>query len=116
MHLVATGTTIPVPARAVIVDVRATKEWLVIKRKLEMKTTPNRDLLVLFRNEFMSPKAMEKEVNCLNKILHTVELPGEFCKAHELLQRNRITQKPQKLLNAFRQTELKPFWFLISKN
>jgi hypothetical protein len=81
-----------------------------------MKTTPNRDLLVLFKNEFMSQKAMEKEVNCLNKILLSVELPCEFCKTHELIRRNRITQKPRKLLDAFRQTELKPFWFLIGKN
>lgn len=115
MYPVATETIIPVPARVAIADVRATKEWWVIKRN-EMKATPNRDLLVLFRTEFMSPKAMEKEVDCLNNILRTVELPGEFCKAHELLQRNRITQKSHKLLNAFRQTELKPFWFLISKN
>jgi hypothetical protein len=115
LYLVATETIIPAPARAAIADVRATKEWWVIK-EIRMKTTPNRDLLVLFRNEFMSPKAMEKEVDCLNDILRMVELPDEFCKAHELLQRNRITQKTHKLLNAFRQTELNPFWFLISKN
>lgn len=81
-----------------------------------MKTFPNRDLLVLFKNEFMSPLAIEREVELLNAILRRTELPGEFCKVHELVRRNRITQKTQKLLAAFHQTHLKPFWFLISKN
>jgi hypothetical protein len=82
---------------------------------VEMKT-PDRDLLVLFKKRFMSQKAMDNEVDCLKRILHAVERPVEFCKSHELVRRNRITHKPDKLLTAFRQTELKPFWFLISKN
>jgi hypothetical protein len=81
-----------------------------------MKTTPDRDLLVLFRNKFMSPWAMEQEVECLNKIVRQTEQPGEFCKAHELVRRNRITQNPGKILPALSQLELKPFWFFISKN
>jgi len=78
--------------------------------------TRDRDLLVLLKNEFMSQQAIEHEVDCLNKILHTAEHPREFCKAHELVRRNRITQKTNKLLAAFRQLQLRPFWFLISKN
>ena len=77
---------------------------------------PDRDLLVLLKNEFMSQRAIEQEVECLNEILRKTEHPQEFCKAHELVRRNRITQKPHKLLIAFRQFQLKPFWFLISKN
>jgi hypothetical protein len=81
-----------------------------------MKTPPNRDLLVLIKNEFMSPQAIEQEVEYLNEILHRTELPHEFCRAHELVCRNHITQKTHKLLIAFRQVPLKPFWFLLSKN
>lgn len=81
-----------------------------------MKTTPDRDLLVLFKSQFMSPQAIELEVEGLNKILHQTEHPQEFCKAHELIRRNRITQKRDKLLTALRNSQLKPFWFLISKN
>jgi hypothetical protein len=33
-----------------------------------------------------------------------------------LVRRNRITQKTEKLLEAFHQPLLKPFWFLIGKN
>ena len=81
-----------------------------------MKTTPDRDLLVLFRNPFMSQHAIELEVDCINKILRQVEISGEFFRAHELVCRNRITQKNSKFLVALRQSNLKPFWFFISKN
>ena len=116
MLLAVIRTIIPVQARATIVVVQTIKEWLVIKRSFEMKTYPDRDLLVLFKNELMTPWAIEREVELLNLILRRTELPAEFCKAHELVQRNRITAKTRKLLNAFHQTHLKPFWFLISKN
>jgi hypothetical protein len=72
-----------------------------------MKSTPDRDLLVLFKNEFMSQQAIDQEVDCLNKILRRTDLPHEFCRAHELVRRNRITQKTEKLLYAFRQPLLK---------
>ena len=81
-----------------------------------MKSTPDRDLLVLLKSEFMSPRAIEQEVECLNEILFHTERPEEFCKAHELVVRNRITQKTSKLLIAFGLPELKPFWFLINRN
>jgi len=81
-----------------------------------MKTTPDRDLLVLFKNKFMSELAMEQEVEYLNKILRQIERPGEFCKAHELARRNRITRKAQKLMAAMHHIQLRPFWFFISKN
>jgi len=81
-----------------------------------MKTTPDRDLLVLLKNKFMSQTAIEQEVECLNQILRRAEHFSEFCKANELVKRNRITQKTQHFLIALRQSPLKPFWFFISKN
>ena len=78
---------------------------------------PNdRDLLVLLKHEFMSQRAIEKEVENLNSILLHAEQPGLLCRSHELIHRNHITQKTHKILNAIRQPELKPFWFLIGKN
>ena len=78
---------------------------------------PNdRDLLVLLKNEFMSRSAIEQEVEQLNSILLYAEHPTELCRAHELVHRNHITQKPSRILNALHQYELKPFWFLIGKN
>ncbi len=78
--------------------------------------TPRRDILVLLRNEFMSEKGIEQEVGQLNKILRNTESPEDFCIAHELVDRNRITSKPRKILNATASAELKPFRFLINKN
>ena len=78
--------------------------------------TPDRDLLVLIKNEFMSQRAIEREVDHLNEVLRTTEHPQAFCRAHELVRRNRITQNTNKLLLIFRQVHLKPFWFLINKN
>ncbi|MBI1344350.1 MAG: hypothetical protein GC171_15625 [Terrimonas sp.] len=76
----------------------------------------NRDLLVLLRTEFMNPDELEQEVSCINDILHYAESPENFCTAHELVVRTKITQKPRKILKAIRQVELAPFYFLINKN
>jgi hypothetical protein len=78
--------------------------------------TPNRDLLVLLRNEFASQRAIEHEVECINYILIQAESPEQFCIAHELVTRSHITSKPIKILKAIRFSELKPFRFLINKN
>ena len=80
-----------------------------------MKST-NRDLLVLLKDESMSEKAIELQVECLHYILHRAESHDQFCMAHELVTRNRITQKSRKILQAIAETELKPFNFLIGKN
>jgi hypothetical protein len=77
---------------------------------------PNRDLLVLLKSEFMSQKAIEQEVEYLNDMLRTTESDEQFCKAHELVDRNRITSQSKKILKAIRYTELRPFRFLINKN
>jgi hypothetical protein len=77
---------------------------------------PTRDLLVLLKNEFMSQRALDHEVECLNDILRTAESDVQFCIAHELVNRNRITAKPGKILKAIRYSELKAFRFLINKN
>lgn len=77
---------------------------------------PNRDLLVLLKDEFMSQQALDQEVECLNDILRNAESESHFCIAHELVDRNRITSRPKKILKAIRFAELRPFRFLINKN
>jgi hypothetical protein len=77
---------------------------------------PQRDLLVLVRHEFMSQQAIEQELEYLNTILHYTELPHNFCSAHELVHRNRVTSSFKKILKAATQTNLKAFHFLINKN
>jgi hypothetical protein len=77
---------------------------------------PTRDLLVLLKNQFSSQDAIEQEVESINEMLVQAESPEQFCMAHELVIRDRITSKPKKILRAVRYTELKPFRFLINKN
>lgn len=76
----------------------------------------DRDLLVLLKTEFMTEKAIEQEVEKLHDIFRNFESPECFCISHELVNRNRITQKPSKLIRIFYQQNLKPFRFLICKN
>lgn len=77
---------------------------------------PTRDLLVLLKSEFMSQRSIDHEVECLNDILRTAESEEQFCIAHELVDRNRITSKRKKIREAIRYVELRPFRFLINKN
>jgi hypothetical protein len=64
----------------------------------------------------MSQKAIEKEVEYLNDMLKATESDEQFCRAHELVDRNRITANSKKILKAIRFTELRQFRFLINKN
>jgi len=77
---------------------------------------PKRDILVVMRNEFISDKAIEQEVECLNVILRHTETFESFCSATELLQRNSITSRPKRIAKAICYTRLPAFWFLINKN
>lgn len=78
----------------------------------------NRDLLVLFNQELMTPQAIEHEVEMLHEILYTVEGLDNIVTAHEVIDVNRykIFNAPQQLRTIFRQRELKPFLFLNCKN
>ena len=78
----------------------------------------NRDLLVLFNQELLSPQAIEHEVEMLHELLHTVERLDNVVTAHEIIDLNKykVITKTIELLNTFRKQELKPFVFLNCKN
>ena len=78
----------------------------------------NRDLLVLFNQELMTPQAIENEVELLHEILYTVENLENIVTAHEVIDVNKykIYTTPQQLSGIIRQRELKPFVFLNCKN
>ena len=78
----------------------------------------NRDLLVLFNQELMSPQAIEHEVEQLHGILYTFEALDNIVVAHEVIDMNKykIFSDQQRLRDVFRQRELKPFVFLNCKN
>ena len=70
------------------------------------------NLLVLFKNKFSS----KQEADCLQMILLSSDSPEQFCTAHELVDRNRITSKKRKILKESRHDPLRTFRFLINKN
>lgn len=78
----------------------------------------NRDLLVLFNQELMTPQSIEHEVEMLHEILYTVECINNIVTAHEVIDVNRykIISAPQQLCSIVRQRALKPFVFLSCKN
>lgn len=78
----------------------------------------NRDLLVLFNQELLSPQAIEHEVELLHELLHLVERLDNLVIAHEILDLNKykVIKKTMILRNTIRKQELKPFVFLNCKN
>ena len=78
--------------------------------------SPNRNLLVLRRNETMSELAFDNEVACLHFILGKIESIEQFVITNELVDRNKITSNFKKILNESNYVRLRPFRFLINKN
>lgn len=78
----------------------------------------NRDLLVLFNQELMTPQAIEHEVELLHVILYDVEQIDNLIAAHEIIDLNKykIIKKHQQLKAILLQQEIKPFVFLSCKN
>ena len=78
----------------------------------------NRDLLVLFNQEFMSLQALENEVELLHELLFTVEHLDNLVTAHEIIDLNKykVINKDITLRKIIGIQELKPFVFLSCKN
>ena len=78
----------------------------------------NRDLLVLFKEELMSPQAIEHEVELLHELLYSVEKIENLVIAHEVINLNKykVQNKYTVVRNVFRTRLLKPFVFLNNKN
>ena len=78
----------------------------------------NRDLLVLFNQELMTPQAIEHEVELLHQLLYTIERIENLVIAHEIIDLNKykLIKKPIQLRKLIRNRELNPFVFLNCKN
>ena len=90
---------------------------IVVTKSNGMKT-PNRDLLVLLKDEFRSEISMECELEQLNEILFRVETVENFCAACEVFDLNKYTiiTSNNKLYRILSRNELKPFQFIVNKN
>jgi hypothetical protein len=79
---------------------------------------PNRDMLVLVKDEFLSDDSIQHELEKINRLLVSFETSENLCAAHEVFDLNsykKVTKifKLQQILNT---EELKPFMFIINKN
>jgi hypothetical protein len=69
-------------------------------------------LLVFFQHAFF----IEEEEERLYQIIAQTRSIEQFCIAHELLDRNRITSKADKIINELYRKDKRPFRFFINKN
>ena len=78
----------------------------------------NRDLLVLFKEELMTPQSIEHAVELLHELLYDVERIENLVTAHEVINLNKykIYNKFHIVRDTIRKKELKPFIFLNNKN
>jgi len=79
---------------------------------------PNRDLLVLVKDEYMNEQAIEQEVEKLNEMLYFAESIESFCVAHEVIDMNRyrVYDKPHQIRKMVQCDDLKAFQFVFNKN
>jgi len=98
------------------------KGWLVTNLLNRIKSSNmnniNRDLLVMFNQELMSPQAIEHQVEMLHELLFDVERTENLAAAHEVIDLNKykIYTKHSSVKSTIKEQELKPFVFLNCRN
>lgn len=80
--------------------------------------TPNRDLLVLLKDEFQNNLSIETELEQLNEILFQTETVDNYCIATEIVDLNKYTiiDNRKRLAQLLKKPSLKPFQFIFNKN
>lgn len=72
--------------------------------------------MIMFQTGLADETVIARELDQLCQQLHIIFSAEEFYKAHEFLDRNRITSNRKKISKASRHFRLKPFRFFINKN
>ena len=78
----------------------------------------NRDLLVLLKQDLLSPSALDLHVKKLHTVLYKTETLENFVKSHEIFDicKCKIITKPFKIYNIIRKQKIGEFVFLFNKN
>ncbi|AHF17934.1 hypothetical protein [Niabella soli] len=76
----------------------------------------SRDIIFLLRETCFTKEYLKQEMSFVHKIVASVDNNDTFCSAHELVKRNRITNKRKPIVKAISRTRLKSFYFLLNKN
>ena len=78
-----------------------------------------RDLLLLFKHDYVNQRSLDVELERLYEMLYDVHsYEKSLMQAYEVIDLNRykIIQKPQQIIRILYKSDLKPFVFLNSKN
>lgn len=80
--------------------------------------TPNRDLLVLVKDEYHSESMMQRELQKLNRLLYHFETLDTIALAHEVFDMNRgkVIDKASGVKKILENKILRPFQFACNKN
>ena len=80
--------------------------------------TPNRDLLVLVKDEYHNEGMMQRELQELNRLLYHFETLDTIAIAHEVfdVNRGRVVAKYAGVKKILGNKVLKPFQFACNKN
>ena len=80
--------------------------------------TPNRDLLVLVKDEYHNESMMQRELQKLNRLLYHFETLDTIALAHEIfdVNRGRVIERGLSVKKILRNKFLKPFQFACNKN
>jgi len=85
---------------------------------LNLMNLPNRDLLILFNQELMTPRAIEQAIEEIHEILYDVERVDNLALSHEVIDvsKNRVNREPFIIRRQLRSRELPPFVFMNCRN
>jgi hypothetical protein len=80
--------------------------------------TPNRDLLVLVKDEYHNESMMQRELQELNRLLYHFETLDTIAVAHEVFDVNRgkVIDGSSGVKRILGQKILRPFQFACNKN
>ena len=80
--------------------------------------TPNRDLLVLVKDEYHNEGMMQRELQELNRLLYHFETLDTIAVAHEVFDVNRgiVIERHSGVKKILGNKVLKPFQFACNKN
>jgi len=80
--------------------------------------TPNRDLLVLVKDNHLDKDAIEFELEQLNQLLFVFETIDNLSAAHEVFDLNKykVISSGKTVRQILKQKEVKPFVFISNKN
>jgi phosphoenolpyruvate carboxylase len=90
--------------------------WIL--KSYEQMKAPNRDMLVLVKEQGVSSEYIQMEMERIHQLLISFETIDRLVNAHEVMDLNRYKRlnKYNAVVRVMQETNLKPFIFIVNKN